>query len=48
LALPATDGDVHELRALVKSKPVQPQPPAPPAPAAAVSAPAATGVHVDE
>ncbi|CAD6340750.1 unnamed protein product [Miscanthus lutarioriparius] len=48
LALPATDGDVHELRALVKSKPVQPQPPAPPASAAAVSAPAATGVHVEE
>lgn len=45
LVLPATDGNVHELRALVKSKPVQPQPPAPPAPAAAA---AATGVHVEE
>ncbi|XP_021319509.1 uncharacterized protein LOC8062998 [Sorghum bicolor] len=46
MALPATGGDVHELRALVRSKPVQPQPPAP-APAAAAAA-ADTDVHVEE
>ncbi|CAD6205766.1 unnamed protein product [Miscanthus lutarioriparius] len=49
LVLPATDGDVHELRAHVESKPVQPQPPVLGGPAVvAASAPAATGVHVEE